>query len=75
MVAHAEDLARLIVLENGKALVDARGEVKYAASYLQWYAGEALRMYGRVIPSSLPGSRNFTMLSVSPKMARARSPD
>jgi succinate-semialdehyde dehydrogenase / glutarate-semialdehyde dehydrogenase len=46
MVAHAEDLARLISLENGKALPDARGEVAYAAEFFRWYAEEAVRVGG-----------------------------
>lgn len=63
-LAHMTDLATLITLENGKALRDSLGEVAYGASYLQWNSGEALRMYGRTIPSSLPGTRNFTVLEV-----------
>jgi succinate-semialdehyde dehydrogenase / glutarate-semialdehyde dehydrogenase len=43
MTAQSEDLARLISLENGKALADARGEVAYAAEFFRWYAEEAVR--------------------------------
>lgn len=46
MVENAEDLARLISLENGKALPDARGEVAYAAEFFRWYAEEAVRVGG-----------------------------
>ena len=46
MTRHAEDLARLISLENGKALADARGEVAYAAEFFRWYAEEATRVGG-----------------------------
>ncbi|AMY70500.1 GabD3 succinate-semialdehyde dehdyrogenase [Frigidibacter mobilis] len=46
MTDHAEDLARLISLENGKALPDARGEVAYAAEFFRWYAEEAVRIPG-----------------------------
>jgi succinate-semialdehyde dehydrogenase / glutarate-semialdehyde dehydrogenase len=46
MSEHAEDLARLISLENGKALADARGEVAYAAEFFRWYAEEAVRIPG-----------------------------
>jgi succinate-semialdehyde dehydrogenase/glutarate-semialdehyde dehydrogenase len=63
--ANEEDIAVLISLENGKSFNDALAEVHYGASYLQWNAGEALRMYGRTIPSSLPGTRNLTRLEVS----------
>jgi succinate-semialdehyde dehydrogenase/glutarate-semialdehyde dehydrogenase len=48
MTARAEDLATLIVLENGKALADARGEVGYAAEFFRWYAEEAVRGQGSV---------------------------
>ncbi|PTE20312.1 NAD-dependent succinate-semialdehyde dehydrogenase [Cereibacter changlensis JA139] len=46
MTEHAEDLARLISPENGKALPDARGEVAYAAEFFRWYAEEAVRVPG-----------------------------
>jgi succinate-semialdehyde dehydrogenase/glutarate-semialdehyde dehydrogenase len=46
MTDHAEDLALLISLENGKALPDARGEVAYAAEFFRWYAEEAVRIHG-----------------------------
>ncbi|GFZ44444.1 Succinate-semialdehyde dehydrogenase [NADP(+)] [Saitozyma sp. JCM 24511] len=62
VLANKEDLAKLVTLENGKSLTDSIAEVKYAASYLQWNSGEALRLYGRTIPSSLPGTRNWTQL-------------
>lgn len=61
MVEHTDDIARLIVWENGKAWVDALAEAKYAASFFQWFAGEALRTHGQTIPCSLPGTRNFTV--------------
>lgn len=53
MTERAEDLARLIALENGKALADARGEVAYAAEFFRWYAEEAVRIAGefRMAPS------------------------
>ncbi|MBB3979678.1 succinate-semialdehyde dehydrogenase/glutarate-semialdehyde dehydrogenase [Rhizobium azooxidifex] len=46
MTEHAEELATLIALENGKALPDARGEVAYAAEFFRWYAEEATRIPG-----------------------------
>ncbi|MHC8944263.1 NAD-dependent succinate-semialdehyde dehydrogenase [Advenella incenata] len=46
MTEHAEELACLISLENGKALADARGEVAYAAEFFRWYAEEAVRISG-----------------------------
>ena len=48
MTEHAEELAHLIVLENGKALRDARGEVAYAAEFFRWYAEEAMRGFGEI---------------------------
>jgi succinate-semialdehyde dehydrogenase/glutarate-semialdehyde dehydrogenase len=48
MTERAEELARLVVAENGKALVDARSEVAYAAEFFRWYAEEAVRMEGSV---------------------------
>jgi succinate-semialdehyde dehydrogenase/glutarate-semialdehyde dehydrogenase len=48
MTERADDLAKLISLENGKALVDAKGEVTYAAEFFRWYAEEAVRGDGTV---------------------------
>jgi len=61
MLLHADDLARLITLEQGKPLAEARGEVVYAAGFLEWFAEEARRVYGRVIPSPWPGRRVLTL--------------
>lgn len=58
---NAKDIARLIVWENGKAWNDAYGEVFYSASYVNWFAGEAIRQYGEVIPSAIPGQRNMVI--------------
>ena len=49
--AHADDLARLLTLEQGKPLAEARGEVLGGAGYIQWFAEEARRVNGEVIPS------------------------
>jgi succinate-semialdehyde dehydrogenase/glutarate-semialdehyde dehydrogenase len=49
MTERTEDLARLIVRENGKALPDARGEVTYAAEFFRWYSEEAVRAAGEVV--------------------------
>jgi succinate-semialdehyde dehydrogenase / glutarate-semialdehyde dehydrogenase len=49
MTERTEDLARLIVRENGKALPDARGEVTYAAEFFRWFAEEAVRAAGEVV--------------------------
>lgn len=50
VLQHTEDLARLLTAEQGKPLADARAEVGYAASFIAWYAEEARRTYGEVIP-------------------------
>ena len=46
-----EDLARLMTAEQGKPLLEARGEIAYAASFVEWFAEEAKRVYGEVIPA------------------------
>jgi succinate-semialdehyde dehydrogenase/glutarate-semialdehyde dehydrogenase len=56
-----KDIARLIVWENGKSWNDAIGEAAYAASYINWFAGEAVRAYGQVVPSSVNGTRNIVI--------------
>jgi succinate-semialdehyde dehydrogenase / glutarate-semialdehyde dehydrogenase len=50
MMATQDDLARLMTLEQGKPLVESRGEVAYAASFLEWFGEEAKRVYGDTIP-------------------------
>lgn len=60
MMENLEDLARIITWENGKCMADAMGEVKYAASYFEWYAEEAKRMYGHTIQPSNPVNRVIT---------------
>ena len=48
MTAHGEQIARLITLENGKVLADARGEITYAAEFFRWFCEEAVRAHGRL---------------------------
>lgn len=55
ILAHVEDLARLMSTEQGKPLPESRGEVAYGASYVAWYAEEALRVYGDIIPRQQRG--------------------
>lgn len=57
ILEHQEDLGRLISLEQGKPLAEGRGEVVYAASYVEWFAEEATRAYGDVIPAPVSGRR------------------
>jgi succinate-semialdehyde dehydrogenase/glutarate-semialdehyde dehydrogenase len=56
-VEHRDDLATLITLEEGKPLAEARGEIDYAASFLQWFAEEAKRVRGDVIPAPKESQR------------------
>ncbi|KAI0355516.1 succinic semialdehyde dehydrogenase [Trametes cingulata] len=61
MQEHQDDLARLITLENGKPLAEAKGEHNYSASFIEWFAEEAVRTYGEVIPSPFPHLRNVVI--------------
>ncbi|KAI0422866.1 Aldehyde/histidinol dehydrogenase [Xylaria grammica] len=61
VMENAEDLARLITLENGKPFADAKGEVNYAAAFFEWFSEEAPRTYGDSIPSTVPGNRVVTL--------------
>ena len=54
---HREDLAVIMTAEQGKPLAEARGEVEYAASYFTWFAEEARRIDGDIIPSPWPGKQ------------------
>lgn len=51
---HKEELAEIITKESGKPLAEALGEVTYANAYIEWYAEEAKRIYGRTIPANSP---------------------
>jgi len=51
MLANQDDLATIMTAEQGKPLAEARGEIAYAASFIEWFAEEGKRMYGDVIPS------------------------
>lgn len=57
LVKHADDLARLMTAEQGKPLAEARGEVIYGASFLDWFAEEGKRVYGETIPTTDPTKR------------------
>jgi succinate-semialdehyde dehydrogenase/glutarate-semialdehyde dehydrogenase len=61
MMDRQEDLAVILTTEQGKPLAESRGEIASAASYLLWYAEEANRIYGEMIPSSNKGKRLFTI--------------
>ena len=61
VLAHQDDLGALISMEQGKPLAEGRGEVAYAASYIEWFAQEATRANGDVIPAPVPGRRMFAL--------------
>ena len=57
LMQHADDLARIMTAEQGKPLAEARGEVIYGASFIEWFAEEARRVYGETIPAPDPTRR------------------
>ncbi|WP_171940207.1 NADP-dependent succinate-semialdehyde dehydrogenase [Herbaspirillum rubrisubalbicans] len=57
MLANADDLALIMTAEQGKPLAEARGEIGYAASFIEWFAEEGKRTYGDTIPSPSPTNR------------------
>jgi succinate-semialdehyde dehydrogenase/glutarate-semialdehyde dehydrogenase len=57
ILANREDLAVIMTSEQGKPLTESRGEIDYAAGFIEFYAEEAKRLYGETIPSPFPGSR------------------
>lgn len=58
---HKEELATILTMENGKPLKESLGEVGGAAAHFEWYAEEATRMYGRVIPPTNPNKRHLVI--------------
>lgn len=50
LIEHQEELAQILTMEQGKPLTEAKGEILYGASYIEWYAEEAKRIYGDIIP-------------------------
>jgi succinate-semialdehyde dehydrogenase/glutarate-semialdehyde dehydrogenase len=61
MMADIDRLARLISLEGGKPIPEARGEAAYGASFMEWFGEEAKRAYGRLIPTTTATRRYLTM--------------
>jgi len=60
-IAHTEDLARIMTLEQGKPLAESRGEILYGAAYIEWFAEEAKRVYGDTIPGPA-GDRRIVVI-------------
>ena len=61
VLAHQDDLARIMTLEQGRPLPDARSEVAYAATFIDWYAEEGKRVYGDVIPQPDRDARTLVL--------------
>ena len=61
ILAHQEPLALLMTLEQGKPLAEARGEVAYGASYVEWFAEETKRLYGDILPAASGDRRLLTI--------------
>ncbi|MBP6563537.1 MAG: NAD-dependent succinate-semialdehyde dehydrogenase [Neisseriaceae bacterium] len=57
MMANQDDLAAILTAEQGKPLAEAKGEIAYGASYIEWFAEEGKRAYGDIIPSNAPDQR------------------
>lgn len=60
-LAHQDDLAAIMTAEQGKPLAEAKGEIVYAAGFIEWFAEEGKRVYGDVIPTHATGSRILTL--------------
>ncbi|CAJ0716818.1 Succinate-semialdehyde dehydrogenase [NADP(+)] GabD [Ralstonia edaphis] len=61
VLAYQDDLGKLISLEQGKPLAEGKGEVAYAASYIEWFGEQATRMNGEFIPAPVQGRRMFAL--------------
>lgn len=58
---NVDELARILTAEQGKPLAEAAGEIRYGASFIEWYAEEAKRIYGETIPTNVRGRRLLTV--------------
>jgi succinate-semialdehyde dehydrogenase/glutarate-semialdehyde dehydrogenase len=56
-MAHLDDLAMILTMEQGKPLAEAKGEIAYGAGFIEWFSEEARRVYGEIIPQNVPGRR------------------
>ncbi|MGK7869173.1 NAD-dependent succinate-semialdehyde dehydrogenase [Falsiroseomonas sp. E2-1-a20] len=61
MLANTDDLAAIMTAEQGKPLAESKGEIAYAASFIEWFAEEAKRIYGDTIPQNAKGRRILVM--------------
>ncbi len=70
---HADDLARIMTAEQGKPLAEARGEVVYGASFIEWFAEEARRIYGETIPTT-DANKRYLVIKQSVGVCAAITP-
>lgn len=70
---HADDLARIMTAEQGKPLAEAKGEVVYGASFIEWFAEEARRVYGETIPST-DNNKRFLVIKQAMGVCAAITP-
>ncbi|MBS0442706.1 MAG: NAD-dependent succinate-semialdehyde dehydrogenase [Proteobacteria bacterium] len=70
---HADDLARIMTAEQGKPLAEAKGEVGYGASFLEWFAEEAKRVYGETIPTT-DGNKRYLVIKQAMGVCAAITP-
>jgi succinate-semialdehyde dehydrogenase / glutarate-semialdehyde dehydrogenase len=70
---HADDLARIMTAEQGKPLAEARGEVVYGASFLDWFAEEGKRVYGETIPTT-DGNKRYLVMKQAMGVCAAITP-
>ena len=61
MMANQDDLGRILTMEQGKPLAEAKGEIAYGASFVEWFAEEARRLYGDIVPGHQPDKRILVM--------------
>jgi len=73
MHEHADDLARIMTAEQGKPLAEARGEVLYGASFIEWFAEEGKRVYGETIPST-DNNKRFVVIKQAMGVCAAITP-
>jgi succinate-semialdehyde dehydrogenase/glutarate-semialdehyde dehydrogenase len=70
---HADDLARIMTAEQGKPLAEARGEVTYGASFIEWFAEEARRVYGETVPTT-DNNKRYLVIKQSMGVCAAITP-
>lgn len=61
IIDNIDDLALLLTLENGKTIAEAKGEIGFAAGFVEYYSEEAVRIYGDTIPASVDGKKILTL--------------